>query len=137
MATGAGSGTRVRACDEQTPLVWEIVTGREWDETPLMACSSCNACGTRRPGAECSGPHDGFRRAKNRQTKTARPSTPAGSTAPSLRSAKSARSTARGSMSEPSTGAWTKPLEISRAIVADHACTGAARFPHSHSGHRR
>ena len=29
------------------------------------------------------------------------------------------------------------PLEISRAIVADHACTGAARFPHSHSGHRR
>ena len=29
------------------------------------------------------------------------------------------------------------PLEISRAIVADHACTGAARFPHSHSGRRR
>ena len=29
------------------------------------------------------------------------------------------------------------PLEISRAIVADHACTGAARFPHSHSGYRR
>ena len=29
------------------------------------------------------------------------------------------------------------PLEISRAIVADHVCTGAARFPHSHSGHRR
>ena len=29
------------------------------------------------------------------------------------------------------------PLEISRAIVADHACVRAARFPHSHSGHRR
>ena len=29
------------------------------------------------------------------------------------------------------------PLEISRAIAADHACAGAARFPHSHSAHRR
>jgi len=29
------------------------------------------------------------------------------------------------------------PLEISRAIVADQACVRAARFPHSHSGHRR
>ena len=29
------------------------------------------------------------------------------------------------------------PLEISRAIVAAHACAGAARFPHSHSAHRR
>ena len=28
-------------------------------------------------------------------------------------------------------------LEIPRAIVADHAYTRAARFPHSHSGHRR
>ena len=28
-------------------------------------------------------------------------------------------------------------LEISRAIVADHAYVRAARFPHSHSGHRR
>ena len=29
------------------------------------------------------------------------------------------------------------PLEISRAIAAAHACAGAARFPHSHSGHCR
>ena len=29
-----------------------------------------------------------------------------------------------------------RPLEISRAIVADHACAGTARFPHSHSAHR-
>ena len=30
-----------------------------------------------------------------------------------------------------------RPLEISRAIVAAHVCAGAARFPHSHSAHRR
>ena len=29
------------------------------------------------------------------------------------------------------------PLEISRATAADHACAGAARFPHSPSAHRR
>ena len=28
-------------------------------------------------------------------------------------------------------------LEISRAIATDHACAGAARFPQSHSAHRR
>ena len=26
-----------------------------------------------------------------------------------------------------------RPLEVSRAIAADHACAGAARLPHSHS----
>ena len=30
-----------------------------------------------------------------------------------------------------------RPLEISRATAADHACVRAARFPHSHSAHRR
>ena len=27
-----------------------------------------------------------------------------------------------------------RPLEVSREIAADHACAGAARLPHSHSG---
>ena len=39
--------------------------------------------------------------------------------------------------SEGRRGGPPSPLEISRAIVADHACVRAARFPHSHSGHRR
>ena len=43
----------------------------------------------------CSGPHDGFRSAKTRQTRIAPASTPAGSTAPDPRSARSSRLGAR------------------------------------------